>query len=81
MNIDEIKNKIKSFLINEMPNNDFELNDSTDLLNEWFLDSFGIINTIMFLETEFSISVSRSEINGDNFANLNSISVYILNKL
>jgi len=80
MNIDEIKSKINNFLINEMPNDYLELNDDTDLLNEWFLDSFGIINTIMFLETEFSISISRSDINADNFLNLNSLSLYILNK-
>lgn len=80
MNAEEIKKKISVFLLEKIPNQGLELKDDTDLLNEWFLDSLGIINTIMFLEMEFSISVARSEINGDNFTNLNTLSEYIISK-
>ncbi len=80
MNVEEIKKKISVFLLEKIPNQGLELKDDTDLLNEWFLDSLGIINTIMFLEGQFSINVARSEINGDNFTNLNTLSEYIISK-
>lgn len=80
MDVEEIKKKISVFLLEKIPNQGLELKDDTDLLNEWFLDSLGIINTIMFLEGQFSINVARSEINGDNFTNLNTLSEYIISK-
>ena len=80
MNVLKIKKKISVFLLEKIPTHGLELKDDTDLLNEWFLDSLGIINTIMFLEGQFSINVARSEINGDNFTNLNTLSEYIISK-
>lgn len=72
-----IKEKIKEFLTEEFPNEGVDLTDTTDLLKEWFIDSLGIINMIMFLESEFDINVERSEINGDNFKDINTLSEYI----
>lgn len=77
----DVKEKIKIFLTEEFPNDGVALKDSTDLLKEWFIDSLGIINMIMFLESEFDISVERSEINGDNFKDINTLSEYIKTKL
>ncbi len=81
MDNNEIKTNLHSFLTTEFPNEGVELKDTTDLLQEWFIDSLGIINMIMFLESEFNISVARSEINGDNFKDLNTLSAYINSKL
>lgn len=81
MNKDEIKSKVYTFLTDEFPNEGIELKDSTDLLQEWFIDSLGIINTIMFLESEFNISVARAEINGDNFKSLDTLTKYIETKM
>ena len=75
-----IKKQIHTFLNDEFPNDAVELSDETDLLSEWFVDSLGIINMIMFLETEFNMSVSRPEINGDNFKSISTIANYVKNK-
>lgn len=81
MNIEEIKNKIKEYLLENFPNSGFELDNETDLLNEWFLDSFGVIDTILFLEETFDITIKRSAINADNFSTINTISNYVLEQL
>lgn len=81
MNIDEVKKKISTFLIEKLPNHGLELNNDTDLLNEWFLDSLGVIDTIFFLEETFSLTIKRADINSDNFTSIDTISSYVINKL
>ncbi len=81
MDINEIKKKISDFLMENLPNHGLELNNDTDLLNEWFLDSFGVIDTILFLEETFDVTIKRSAINADNFSNINTISAYVLEQL
>lgn len=81
MDINEIKKKISDFLMENLPNHALELNNDTDLLNEWFLDSFGVIDTILFLEETFDVTIKRSAINADNFSNINTLSSYVLEQL
>lgn len=81
MNIDDIKGKISTFLIEKLPNHGLELNNNTDLLNEWFLDSLGIIDTIFFLEETFSLTIKRADINSDNFTSIDTISSYVINQV
>lgn len=80
MNTEEIKKQVHTFLNDEFPNDAVELTYETDLLNEWFVDSLGIINMIMFLESQFDINVARPEINGDNFKNIATLADYIASK-
>ncbi len=80
MTKNEIIRDLKIFLEDEFPNQAVELTESTNLLEEWFVDSLGIIEMVMFLESRFGVEVSRAEINGVNFENLKSLSGYILSR-
>ncbi len=51
------------------------------MLENWFVDSFGIIETVMFLESSFGIKVSRADINGSNFENIASLSDFVVGQL
>jgi acyl carrier protein len=68
---------LKSFLEREFPSQERELTERTNLLEEWFVDSFGLIETVMFLETEFGLSVSRADINGENFKDIESLTRFV----
>lgn len=81
MNKSEIVDSLKTFLHGEFPNQGVELTESTDLLGEWFVDSLGIIETVLFLEKTFEIDIKRADINGDNFHNLATLSDFIINRL
>ena len=81
MNRNEIVDDLKAFLHQEFPNQGVELNETTDLLGEWFVDSLGIIETVLYLEKNFGVDVKRADINGDNFQNLETLSEFVANRL
>ena len=72
---------MKGFFEEEFPNQGSELEYTTDLLNDWFIDSLGIINTVIFLERTFSMSISRADINTDNFQNIETLSIFVKKSL
>lgn len=73
----EIVDRLKVFLQQEFPNQGVELTEATDLLGEWFVDSLGIIETVLYLEKTFGVEIRRADINGDNFRNLATLSAFI----
>jgi acyl carrier protein len=81
MNKTEITDRLKAFLQQEFPNQGVELTETTDLLGEWFIDSLGIIETVLYLEKTFAIDIRRADINGDNFRNLATLSAFIISRL
>ena len=81
MNRSEIVENLKSFLQQEFPNQGVDLTEATDLLGEWFVDSLGIIETVLYLEKTFGIDIRRADINGDNFQNLQTLSDFVVNRL
>ncbi len=72
-----ISKLLKDFFEEEFPNQGMDLEYTTDLLNDWFVDSLGIINTVLFLEREFAISIARADINSDNFQNIDTLSTFV----
>ena len=77
----EIKSHLKDFFEKEFPNPGTDLTDDTDLLDDWFVDSFGIVNTTLFLEEKFDIEISRADINAENFRSVETLSRYVANQL
>lgn len=78
MNRDEVVQKLKEFLLREFPSPAGDLDEQTDLLEDWFVDSFGVVATVMFLEQEFGVPVARADVNGTNFKNLDALADYVL---
>jgi acyl carrier protein len=81
MQSNEIKSQLKDFFEKEFPNPGADFTDNTDLLDDWFIDSFGIVNTTLFLEEKFGIEISRADINAENFRNVETLSRYVANQL
>jgi|SaaInlStandDraft_6_1057023.scaffolds.fasta_scaffold62598_2 acyl carrier protein len=81
MQPDEIKNQLKAFFKREFQNVDIELTESTHLLDEWFVDSFGIVNTTLFIEEYFDIAMSRADINASNFRSIETLAQFVAGQL
>ena len=81
MNKTEISNRLINFLQEEFPNQGLDLTESTDLLDDWFIDSLGIIETVLFLEKTFGVDIQRADINGSNFRNVASLSEFVATRL
>ena len=81
MNKSDIIESLQTFLLTEFPNQGVDLTESTNLLGEWFVDSLGIIETVLFLERNFGIDIKRADINGDNFLNLATLSEFVAGRL
>ncbi len=77
----EILGTLKSFIEAEFPNQGLGLDESTHLLEEWFVDSFGIMETVLFMESTFGIDVSRADINAANFASLTALTQFVAGRL
>lgn len=81
MDTAKISRQIRDYLQAEFPNQGVELTESTDLLEGWFIDSLGIIQTVMFVEETFGIGMSRADINGTNFENLATLAEFVAERL
>ena len=81
MQITEIKSQLKNFFEEEFPNPGASLTDDTNLLDDWFVDSFGIVNTTLFLEEKFGVEISRADINAITFRSIETFSQYVANQL
>lgn len=81
MEREQIAGRIKEFLESEFPGIAGGLTETTHLIDDFFIDSFGIINTVMFLESTFGIEVGREDINETNFQNIESLSTFVAGKL
>lgn len=77
----EIKSHLKDFFEKEFPSPETKLTDDTNLLDDWFVDSFGIVNTTLFLEKKFNIEISRVDINAENFRSVETLSQYVAKQL
>jgi acyl carrier protein len=79
--MDELKNKIKSFIIdNFLFGNANGLSDDTSFLEEGIIDSTGVLELITFLEEEFSISVEDEELIPENLDSINNVAVFVERK-
>ncbi len=77
MTNDQIRDRIREFLATTFPAAGVELTDETDLLEEWFVDSLGIVQTVMFLEQTFGIQVGRADIDAVNFRSVASLAALV----
>ena len=81
MNRVEVVERLRSYLETQFPSPGATLLETTDLLEDWFVDSLGIVQTVMFIETEFKIPVSRADINGDNFKSVSTLADFVSRRL
>ncbi|MDC0723738.1 acyl carrier protein [Nannocystis bainbridge] len=77
----EIAATIHAYYTASYPHLGRALEYDTDLLNEWFVDSLGIVQTVQFLEDTFGIDVARADVQVDNFHSVRALAAYVRRKL
>lgn len=77
----EVVAGLHAFFESEFPSPGVTLTEDTDLIADWFVDSFAIVQTVMFIEREFDIQVSRADINGENFKSIATLASFVSRRL
>ena len=80
--MDEIKEKIKTFIVNNflLGVNSGNLNDSDSFLEKGIVDSTGILEVVSFIEESFSIKVEDEELLPDNLDSINHLVNFVQKK-
>jgi acyl carrier protein len=75
----ETRQAVLKFLVGLAPNDETRsgLNEKTELMNSGVLDSFGVVQLILFIEESFGVRIPDSEIGPELFASATAISDYI----
>jgi D-alanine--poly(phosphoribitol) ligase subunit 2 len=71
------ENKIKEFLENNFLIDFDEIEANQNLFESGFIDSYGFIELINFLENEFDITIQNEELVNESLISLSSITNYI----
>jgi acyl carrier protein len=81
--IDEIRNVSRRFLMENylFGYEENELENDTSIMDMGVLDSTGIIELVVFIESEYNIEIQNSEIIPENLDSINCICQFVLNKL
>lgn len=74
--------QIRDFLSrNVLFREDFPYGDEMSLLEEGIIDSMGVLELMMFVQSTFSIVVDPLEVTRDNFDSVSKLEAYIRGKI
>jgi acyl carrier protein len=78
----EIEDEIRTFIVEEL----FERDERADLspddpLLSGLLDSWALLQLLIFLEERYEISISHNEVVDDNFGTLRHVREFVRSKL
>ena len=78
----EIENRIRQFISTQVStshdSDGVQIDDN--LFEKGIIDSAGLLAIVMFLETEFSITVPRTDLVPENFVTVESIGQYVISR-
>lgn len=67
------KEKQREIINNFFINQGFDVNENINLFESGRIDSMGIVELLVYIEKELSISIDASKMIADNFKTINSI--------
>jgi acyl carrier protein len=78
----EVKNNIKKFVADYfIKDSNFNWNDDTSLIEEGLIDSTGVMELVVFLETSFDIRIEDEEISPEYLDSINKLVAFVQSKL
>lgn len=75
---EQLKKKIKKFIVESFLAGKDSIENSSLLFEENLIDSFGVLELISFIEKEFRVSLSPSEVTIENFISIDKISALVI---
>ncbi|WP_372643007.1 acyl carrier protein [Ancylomarina sp.] len=76
-----MKDKLRQYIIEATFSSENDIKDDTLLFEEGLFDSMGLLFLIDFIRDEFHIDTKDNELLVENFASIDSISEFILDRL
>ncbi|NLO03501.1 MAG: acyl carrier protein [Bacteroidales bacterium] len=76
-----IQEKIRQYIVQASHVDGDKIKDESLLFKEGYFDSMGFILLITFLEEEFKIKTSDSDLLEENFESINAMTGFVVNKL
>jgi acyl carrier protein len=82
MNSDDIKTKVKTFILNEylLGEDPAALTDTTPLMTTGILDSIAVLKVVTFLEGQFGITIQPHEAVVENLNTLSDMVQLVMSK-
>lgn len=77
---DELKHSIKGFIASSSFSDISKLQDDTLIFREGYFDSMGFMSLITFLENNFKVSITDSDLIEDNFESIDAIVKFAIRK-
>ncbi len=81
MDREQIALRLKDYFERDHRRQGMALTNTTNLLEEWFLDSLAIVETVLFLERSFGAKFTGSDINGSSFKNIEALTELVFSRL
>ena len=75
-----IKQKVNEYVLQHTFAEKHKIQDDSLIFKEGYFDSLGFIMLITFIEEEFALKTSDSDLIEENFESINAITSYILRK-
>jgi acyl carrier protein len=75
-----IKQKVNEYVLLHTFAEKHKIQDDSLIFKEGYFDSMGFIMLITFIEEEFALKTSDSDLIEENFESINAITSYILRK-
>lgn len=76
----DIAGALHGFFRAMYPHEDATLDLDTPLLEAWFVDSFGVVQTVQFVEDRFGVALDRADIRADTFASIRTLVALVRSK-
>lgn len=78
----EVENKIRDFLAKNIifSENGFSYGDDVSLLENGIVDSLGVMELVMFVQTEFAVKVDPLDVTPENFDSVERLARYVRGK-
>jgi acyl carrier protein len=75
-----MRQQIRDFVCKTTFSDPLKIKDGTLLFDEGIFDSMGLLNLISFIEENFDIKVSDSELDATNFGSIDTIASFLERK-
>ena len=76
----EVRERVRSYIKGAVHVESSKIKDGSMIFKEGFFDSMGFITLITFLEEEFKIQTSDSDLLEENFESIDAITEFIMRK-
>ena len=82
MPLDDVKQRVKSFILSEfLPGEDADdLQHDTALFSQGVLDSLASLKLVAFLETEFGVTIEPHEVDHEHLDTVDTIAALVASK-